>query len=403
MNYRRTMLALAVALAVVAGCRDEESSGKPGGPRGGPMNVTKAVTVQGVAVQSGPFAVQGDYGGEFVSDAMADLSSDVTGRVREVKFQLGDKVKKGDTLATIDPVNYQSRVRELQASVELAKASMAEAEATVDNLEAELRRKEPLLARKLVTEREIEDLKARIVAARQRIGVARATSNQNQARLDAARNDLSDTRVKAPFDGVVAERFVDVGTYVSPTQPLFRVVDKGAVYLRIRIPEADSGLVTEGMPVSLRVDALGGKKLEGEVGRVAPALDPATRTLRVDVMPTDEAAWDRVRPGMFSRAQLQLGSRDAAITVVNQAIMKERDGSRFVWRVVDDVASKVRVELGLRGRVATEVTTGLSPGDVVVLRGHEKLRTDDTPVVLLERRADEPAEAGETTGDTTGE
>jgi RND family efflux transporter MFP subunit len=207
--------------------------------------------------------------------------------------------------------------------------------------------------------------------------------------------------VKAPFDGVVAERFVDIGTYVSPAQPLFRVVDKSAVYVRIRIPEADSGLVSENMPVTLRVDALGGRKLDGKVGRIAPALDPATRTLRVDVMPATEGAWEGVRPGMFARAQLELGERATALTVVNQAILKERDGSRYVWRVNDEIASKARVELGLRGRTATEVTSGIAAGDVVVLRGHEKLRTDNTPVVLLERAT--PEQAGQPTDKTAKE
>lgn len=390
--YFFVMLAL-VCTALTTACDSDEDS-PSGGPPGGPMKVNQAVTVQGSPAKTGPFAVQGDYAGEFVSDAMADLSSDVTGRVREVKFQLGDRVEKGDTLATIDPVSYQSRVRELRASVELAEASIAEAEAAAANLEAELRRKQPLLERRLVTEREIEDLESRIVSARQKKQVALATANQNRARLDGAQNDLSDTRVRAPFDGVIAERFVDIGTYVSPSQPLFRVVDKGNIYVRIRVPEADSGLIREGMPVGLRVDALGGGKLDGVVGRIAPALDPATRTLRIDVMPPEEGDWSAVRPGMFARAQLELGQKPDAITVPNQAILKERDGSQFVWMVEDDVARKVRVELGLRGRIETEITSGLEGGDIVVLRGKEKLRQDGTPVVLLES-ANEANQAGE--------
>src|SRR5690606_23904085 len=131
-----------------------------------------------------------------------------------INVRLGDTVKKGDVLAVIDPVTYQQRVKELEASVAVARASAEEARAQKANLEADLQRREPLLARNLVTEREIEDLKSQISVAQQRIDVAEATVQQNQARLSTGRVSLQDTRVKAPFDGIVAERFVDVGNHV---------------------------------------------------------------------------------------------------------------------------------------------------------------------------------------------
>lgn len=368
----RTLVFVTLFVALTASCtKDEESSG----PRG-PMNVTKSVTVEAIAPKRQDFVVWGDYPGEFVSDGLAELSSEVNGRVKRVDVRLGDIVEEGETLAVVDPVTYASRVKELRASVHLSEASAEEAKVNLANLRAELQRKKPLLDRKLVTEREIEDLQSRVRASEQRLEIARATVQQNQARLGAARDSLSDTRVKAPFNGTIAERYVDVGTHVGPGQPMFRVVDDQEIYLRLRIPETESGLVSAGMPVKIRVDALGGQQVSGEVGRVAPAVDPATRTLRVDVVKPDDADWAKLKPGMYARAQLELGNRPDALTLRNQAILKGNDGSRYVWVIRDGKAKKQIVTTGLRGRSETEIVDGIDVDHKVVLRGIEKLRPD---------------------------
>lgn len=365
------------ALALSVACQGGDKDASPKGPGG--VKVAPAATVQPYEIVRAELEVRRDYGGEFVSDAMADLSAEVSGTVKDVKFRLGDRVEKGDVLAVIDPVTYQQRVRELRASVALADASVEEARALKANLEAELRRKKPLLDRKLVTEREIEDLESQIAVAQQRLDVAQATVQQNQARLDAGRDSLQDTRVRAPFAGIVAERFVDLGNHINPGQPLFRVVDDSTIYLRLRIAEHDSGMVTVGMPVTMRVDALGGRLMSGTIGRIAPAVDPQTRTLRVDVVkpeelePKDEELWSRVKPGMYARAQIIIADRADAISVPSQAIHKERDGSFYVWVIEESKAQKKPIIAGLRDREVTEIVEGLDGGETIVLRGHEKV------------------------------
>lgn len=363
------LIALLATFALA--CEKAEEPRKPGGFG----QMTKSVTVEVTRPSVEDFVVWGDYPGEFVSDGMAELSSEVSGRVKEVNVRLGDVVKKDQPLAVVDPVTYATRVRELRASVDLSEASLEESRVNLENLRAELERKKPLMAQKLVTEREIEDLESRLRAAEQRIAIARATVDQNQARLAAANKGLSDTRVKAPFDGVVAERYVDVGAHVTTGQPMFRVVDDQEIYLRLRVPEVESGLVKVGMPVEVRVDALGGQAVRGVVGRVAPAVDPATRTLRVDVVrPEGEASWETVKPGMYARAKLELGNRPGALVLDNQTILKASDASLYVWVIQDGKADKQKITTGLRGREKTEIVEGLTAQMQVVLRGVEKLR-----------------------------
>ena len=369
----RRLIILVTALALW-GCESEGAPASAQSAKKG-MKVAPAATVQGHVLAQAPFEVVRDYGGEFATDAMANLSAEVTGVVKEINVRLGDSVKKGDVLAVIDPVTYQQRVKELEASVAVARASAEEARAQKSNLEADLMRREPLLARNLVTEREIEDLKSQIAVAQQRIDVAEATVQQNQARLSTGRVSLQDTRVRAPFDGIVAERFVDIGNHVSAGTQLFRVVDDSDIYLQLRVAETDSGMIQTEMPVVVRVDALGGESVPGKVGRIAPAVDPQTRTMRIDVLPADDApdSWDRIKPGMYARAQIVLSSKDSALIAPSQAVLKDRDGTRYVWTVKDDKAHRITVTPGLKNRSATEILGGIEAGETIVLRGHEKL------------------------------
>ena len=355
----------------LAACSSEEAKPTAAGP--GKMRIAPAATVMPHTIKSQAFEVRRDYGGEFVSDAQADLSAEVSGVVREVNVRLGDRVEKDQVLAIVDPVVYQQRVKELQASVSLSQASVEEARAQLQNLQSELNRKKPLLARQLVTAREIEDLEAQIAVASQRISVAQATVDQNQARLATGRDNLQDTRVRAPFAGVVAERFVDMGNHVNAGQALFRVVDNGDVYLQLRVAEHDSGMIEQGMKVTMRIDALGGELVQGTVARIAPAVDPQTRTLRIDVVKGDDENWNRIKPGMYARAQIVIAARANAVVAPSQAIQKDRDGSRYVWKIVDGKAFKTAVQPGVRDRDQTEILDGLKPGDTIVLRGEDKV------------------------------
>ncbi|MFU8804034.1 MAG: efflux RND transporter periplasmic adaptor subunit [Bradymonadaceae bacterium] len=369
-------LMLLLVAALLPACTNGEetaAAGPPGGgKRGGPPGGSEIV-VETVVVTVGEFAVYGDYSGEFRSEGMSQLSSDVAGRVIALGVHLGDEVKRGQVLAEIDPIPFQQRVSEAQASVRMATASLEEAKVQVQNLKSDLARKKPLLERKMISEREIENLESQISSAEQRVAVAQATIEQNRARLNSAQQDLRNTKIMAPYDGKIAERFVDQGTYVSPNQPVFRIVDEGDIYLTVRVPERDAGRIVVGKPITMRVTAMGGIELPGEISRIAPALDPGTRTLRVDIVLADEHI--TIRPGMFARVRVELGHEESTLTVPNQALLTDRDGTAFVWLVKGDEAERTPVVTGLVGRERTQILEGLESTSILVLRGHERLRS----------------------------
>jgi membrane fusion protein (multidrug efflux system) len=371
------LLALPIALgACDAGDNADASSSKK------KFSVNSAVLIETAEAESGPFAVRGDYAGEFAAERTAEVAFEASGRIVELDYDIGDRIAKGDVLAKIAQTSYQQGVREARASLEMAEASLGEAEVAVENLESDLKRKRPLLEKQLISAREVENLEAQLRQAQQKVMVARATIDQSNARLQTARENLRNTQIRAPFDAKVAVRHVDLGTHVGPSQPVFRLVSDTNTYLKANVPEQDIGNVSVGKPVTVRIGALGGSSLAGRVVRLAPMIDPATRMLRVDVelVPAADSnsgeqaeLVQRVRPGMYAQVQIELGQRDQAVTIPKQALLEERGGAPYVWVAEGGEAHKKNLLIGLRSRERVEVLEGLDGDEKIVLRGFEKL------------------------------
>lgn len=372
---KRALFILLAAAMALAACSGDDDDGPPrGGPpgMGGGGDGDVEVSVETVEVERGEFQVTGDFAGEFRSDGMAELSSDIAGRIISLGAHIGDTVSEGDVLATVDDSSIRQSVRELEANVEVSRASLEEAKVNLDNFEADLRRKRPLVERDMVSEREIEELESAVRRAEQQISVANATIRQNEARLASAREDLRNTEIRAPFDGMIGLRHVDRGTHVSPGQAVLSIVDDGDLYVSVQVPERNAPRVNRETPVTLRVGAVGSMAMNGEIHRIAPVLDSATRSLRVDVM-VDSPEELYIRPGTYARVSLELGHETDALTIDNQAIIRSTDGTPYVWKAQDGEAKRVELTLGLVGRNRTQVIDNLEEGDRVVLRGHEKL------------------------------
>ncbi len=333
------------------------------------------VSVETVRAEGGAFEVTGDFAGEVRSEEMVELAAELSGRVMELRVNVGDQVSEGDVVARIDDRNLRQSVRELEATVQVSQANLEEAKVELENLESDLRRKRPLFEREMVPEREIEELESAIRSAEQRKAVADANIEQAGAQLTSVQEDLSRTDVRAPFDGIVGARQVERGTHVSPGQPLVTLVDDTDLYLTVRVPERQAPRVDSDTPVTIRIGAVGAMAIPGTIHRIAPMLDSATRTLRVDIKP-EEISDKVIRPGMYARASLELGREDDAVTVSNQAVLRSASGEYYVWLVEDDRVQRRSIEFGLRGREKSQIADGVDAGDRVVLRGHDALEED---------------------------
>jgi HlyD family secretion protein len=369
---------VALLAALLGGCDAGDDADASSTQKGSAkFAVNSAMLVETAKAESGPFAVRGDYAGEFAAERTAEVAFEASGRIIEIDYDIGDRIATDEVLAEIDSTSYRQRLRETRAALEMAKASVGEAEVAVENLESDLKRKRPLLKKQLISGREVENLEAQLRQAQQQVLVAKATVDQNNARLQTARENVRNTKIRAPFDAKIAARHVDLGTHVGPSQPVFRLVSAANTYLKANVPEQDIGNVSVGKSVTARIGSLGGASLAARVVRLAPAIDPSTRMLRVDIelAPTEDQneVAERVRPGMYAQVQIELGQSDQTITIPKQALLEARGGAPYVWIVDGGTAHKKQLLIGLRGRKRVEVLEGLDGDEEVVLRGFEKL------------------------------
>ena len=279
-----------------------------------------------------------ELGGTLEAPERVEIAARIEGAVIGLEVDLGDTVERGDTLARITPEDFSARVA--QADAELAQARV------------ELERLEAMRARELASEQQLEQ-------ARTRSRVAAA-----QRRL--ASRQLADTRVIAPFDGAIAERLVSPGAFVRIGTPLFVLVATSPLRLAIDVPEAHAREVLVGSVC--RVLHESGSALEARVTRVAPVVDPATRTFRALVeVPADASS--AMRPGMFVRARIALGVLDDVVRVPRAAVFEVLGRAR-VALVVDGRVEPRDVELVgeeegsaiVRGLGATHDVVVRSPG-----------------------------------------
>lgn len=351
MHHRRNAAwALALALTACSG------SGGPAASRAGASR--RAVIV----AQPEPVAWVRtlELGGTLEAPDRVEIAARIEGAVVAVEVDLGDAVSRGDTLARITPEDFSARAA--QADAELAQAR------------SELERLEAMHARELASQEQVEQ-------ARTRMRVAEA-----QRRL--AGRQLRDTRVVAPFDGAIAERLVSPGAFVRIGTPLFVLVATSPLRLALDVPEAHAATVREGTPVRVRHES--GGTIEARVTRVAPVVDPTTRTFRVHVdVPTEAGA--SLRPGMYVQALVELGTADDAVRVPRAAIFEVLGHSRVVL-VVDGRAQPRDVELvGEEDGVA--IVRGLGTEHAVVARSPALLapgtEVDVEPLGGAAARADE--------------
>jgi HlyD family secretion protein len=334
--------------------------------------------------------------GNLEGQASVDVSSKVNGRLEEVAVRIGDRVTKGGLLARVDSRELAEQVRQAEASFDVARATVRQREADLKFAQTNLDRSRSLFERSLLPRQTLDDADARQQSSQAQLDLARAQFNQAQARLDELKITLSATEIRSPVTGFVGKRLLDPGAFVSSNTPLLSVVEIDRVRLVANVVEKDLRRVQVGSAAEVEVDAFPGEVFRGRVARVAPILDPATRTAQMEVeVPNADY---RLKPGMYSRVKLTVATRAAALTVPVNAVVT-LDGARGVFQVRDGAtagsakqADFVKVETGLEDGTRVEVLSGLSDGAQVVTTGAAALRDGD-PVTI----AGGPAAAGRPT------
>lgn len=290
----------------------------------------------------------------------ARLGARLAGELRSIAIDRGDHVKWGQLLATIG-------IPGLAQDVQRATAQRKAAEAELSLLEDQRRRTAKVVEsgpKGVIADGEIAALDAKVEVAKARIASAAADQGRGGAML-------GDTRLVAPFDGIVVARYADAGSALSAGSIVVEVADVSKLRLTVDVPERDAAAVRLEQTASVTIAALANRTVAAKVARFAPALDEATRTLRVEIdVPNPDGSF---LAGVAARAAIDLGSRHEVLVLPADAVVQE-GGEAAVLVVDGETARRRKVTVGYDRGPVVEITEGLTGDEDCIVGGRGLLR-----------------------------
>lgn len=334
-------------------------------------------TVPVITPQRGDMVRTLSIPGDLVGFYQSNLYSKVTGYLKQISVDKGDWVKKGQVLAEIE-------VPELEQRVERAKAGLEVQRLTYDRL-SQVWKSDPRLV------------------ARQDVDIAQGKYLEAKAQLDELEAMSSYTRIVAPFDGIITGRFVDPGALIKAggeqtssaaeegsihpggaSSPVVSLAMIDTIRTYVYVPQGEVNLVKRGMPATLTLQDLPGRKFTGEVARFANSLDLGTRTMLTEIdlkNPRHE-----LYPGMYANVTLELERHRDALKLPQSAIGDSPDG-RYVMLVEDGKLKRQPVSIGISAGNDAEVVAGLRGKEEVVAALEPSLAPDERVNAVIQKPA----------------
>ena len=286
------------------------------------------------------------------------LRPEVSGRITQLDFRDGMRVRKGQLLVQLDDQLPRAQVQQAQAELSIARANHL--------------RNQELVAQGFISQRSLDESAANMQVAQAKLALAQATA----ARL----------KIVAPFDGIAGISNVHVGDYLKDGSDIVNIEDIDSVWVDFRLPERYQAQVRVGQIARVELDALPAESFSAVVRAIDPQIDASGRSVAVRASIDNRNL--QLRSGMFARVTAVFGARAEARVVPEEAIIPQ--GSKpYVLRVVlgatpdSRIAQRVPVKLGLRRDGQVEVLSGLELGDTVVTAGHQRVQKEDTPVRVV--------------------
>jgi RND family efflux transporter MFP subunit len=312
--------------------------------------------------------------GNLVGAATVDAVPRGQGRLDAVYVKLGDPVRRGQAIAKIEDNELVQQIKQAEATYNVSEATIRQRQADLKLAQNNLERSRSLYERDLLPRQTFDDTDARYQAAQAQLDLAEAQMAQARARLDELKINLSNTIIAAPVDGFIGKRTLDPGASVGVNTSFISVVDIRTVRLVINVVEKDLRRITPGIAVEIEVDAYPGENFNGRVARVAPILDPSTRTAQVEIEIPNPGY--RLKPGMYARARFTVEQHKNTLVVPTPAIV-DVQGKLGVWVAEGETPVFNPVVVGIEEQDFTEAVSGLKEGQRVISAGAAALRTGD--------------------------
>ena len=338
--------------------------------------------------------------GQTVADADIVLAPKYTGRVVEVYVKLGDRVHKGDVLLRQDMGDVELAIRENQAAAQAAEAEALVAEATYNanylkvknDFELEQRkydRNEYLFRIGAISQETLDSVKQEYLASKAAFEILenQASNGEDAASVMSKRfaaekavqatavleKQREDLLLRAPRDGVIGYRNVEVGEIISAGTKVLSLVDNHNIYVDCTLSEGDAAILHAGDSLPVSIDAVG-RTYEGKIVYVSPAMDESSKTYTVRIELRGEDS-DQLKAGLFARGHLDILQRSGTLFVPKEAVYRKNGRPAIFVLNSDGTVEERMVEIGLLNDVEEEILSGLSDGETVVLNNQDKLQT----------------------------
>ncbi|MBI4851834.1 MAG: efflux RND transporter periplasmic adaptor subunit [Acidobacteria bacterium] len=382
----KILLITSIALALsFSGCKSDYSAlSKTTKPT---SEKPPAKKVKLVAVSEQPIENAISLTGNLVAYDQATISAKVPGRLKEITIDLGKTVKKGQLIAQIDPQDYQLRLQQAEAALAQARTRLGltidgtdeprdpkqislvrQAQTLVDEAKLKQERSSTLLKQGIISQADFDAAETAYKVAVNRYEDAleefnnrRALLIQRRSELEIARQQIIDTAIYAPFDGVVQEKQASLGEFLSASSPIATIVRIDPLRLRVEVPERDSNQVKVGQKVKLTVEG-DSSTYTGQVMRLSPTVTEKNRMLLVEAEIANNGT---LRPGTFAQAQIVVNEHYMVKAVPKSAVVTFA-GIEKVIMVTEGKAVEKNISTGQQIGENIEVT-GLKAGEEVVL------------------------------------
>jgi membrane fusion protein, multidrug efflux system len=369
---------LAVTFAAAA-CSSGDAKGKD------PSSTAPVVSAAAVAAVEQPIARFTRASGTLTAEDQADVAAETAGRVVAAPIERGQPVALGAELVRISPTETDAQLKEAQANAAQLEARLGltpdgsfdvnavpevqNAKASYELAQAEFNRIKSLLDQRVVSQSEFDQRRTQMEASRQMYEAAKNGAAQQYQMLQAARARVSlaqkafaDTAVRAPFNGVIAQRLVSVGDYVTKGMKVAVVVRVNPLRALLTVPEQSVSSIAVGQPIMFEVDAYAGRTFQGTVKYVAPALQADQRSLTVEASVPNVNG--ELKPGLFATARIEQATRTPGVLVPPSSVLTTAGTSR-VYVVNGDHVEERIVTTGDTVGALVEVTKGLKAGERV--------------------------------------
>jgi RND family efflux transporter MFP subunit len=317
----------------------------------------------------------------------APVLARASGYVKKRNVDIGDRVQAGQVLAEIEAPELKQQIKQAAAALEqasqgiqMAEAAAASARANADFLRVTRDRYGALQKQNVVSQQEYDTRQAAFVAANAQanaqnkaIDVAKSNAAAAEANLARLNELLGYQMVKAPFAGVITLRNVDTGALVNEGNTLlFRIAQTDRLRTYVNVPQIDAESVRVGQQATLTIPDLAGRKFAGRVARTSNALDPATRTLLVEVQIDNSGGG--LMPGMYSQVELAVPRRNPPLLIPADTLVVRADGPQVAVVGPDGVVHYSRVQLGRDMGQQLEALSGVEEGDRLAVNPGDAVR-----------------------------